>query len=76
MPIYEYSCDQCRSVQEILQKVNEDAPKECPKCHSLGSLKKVVSNSSFHLKGGGWYKDLYSSPKDEKAKKDTKKDGE
>lgn len=76
MPIYEYSCDQCHSVQEILQKVNEDAPKECPKCHGLNSLKKVVSNSSFHLKGGGWYKDLYSSTKDEKPKKDAKKDSE
>lgn len=63
MPLYEYICDQCQKALEILQKVDEEAPVSCPECHAKGSLKKAVSHSAFHLKGGGWYKDLYSSSK-------------
>lgn len=79
MPIYEYTCEKCHSVQEILQKIDEDTPDLCPKCQAHGSLKKVVSSSAFHLKGGGWYKDLYSSNKPEEKKPiktDSKKEGE
>jgi putative FmdB family regulatory protein len=65
MPIYEYICEQCHMREELLQKFNEPSPHECPTCHAAGSLKKIVTRSSFHLKGGGWYKDLYSSSKPE-----------
>lgn len=67
MPIYEYSCEQCGETSEIIQKVDEEAPKKCPQCHANATLKKIVSNSAFHLKGGGWYKDLYSSTKPEQT---------
>jgi putative FmdB family regulatory protein len=63
MPIYEYVCDKCHSKEEIIQKFGEGVPEVCPKCQAKGTLKKAVTSSSFHLKGGGWYKDLYSSPK-------------
>ncbi len=63
MPIYEYACEKCQKTTELLQKVGEDSPELCPMCGTSGTLKKVVSNSAFHLKGGGWYKDLYSSTK-------------
>jgi putative FmdB family regulatory protein len=63
MPIYEYTCDKCHAELEILQKVDEEAPKKCSSCGALNSLHKNVSSSAFHLKGGGWYKDLYSSTK-------------
>jgi putative FmdB family regulatory protein len=64
MPIYEYACEKCHEKQEFIQKFGEDAPEICLKCHAKGSLKKSVSNSTFHLKGGGWYKDLYASKKE------------
>ena len=32
---------------------------ECPDC-GKNSAQRQVSMSSFHLKGGGWYKDGYS----------------
>src|SRR5262245_57140278 len=39
-----------------------DPPKKtCEACR--GALERLISRTSFHLKGGGWYKDLYSSPK-------------
>lgn len=74
MPIYEYTCDKCHSNHEILQKFDEAAPEVCPKCHEKGTLKKAVSNSAFHLKGSGWYKDLYSSAKPPEKKADDKGD--
>lgn len=63
MPIYEYFCQKCEGREEIMQKIGEKAPEFCPKCGTKNSLHKVVSSSAFHLKGGGWYKDLYSSTK-------------
>ena len=74
MPIYEYTCDQCLLAHEVLQKVGEAAPEICPKCSAKNSLHKAVSSSAFHLKGGGWYKDLYSSskPASEKTPTDAK----
>ncbi len=75
MPVYEYRCDQCRQTEEIMQKIGEDSPEICSKCGARNSLSKVVSATSFQLKGGGWYKDLYSSPKPEaKDIKDSKTD--
>jgi len=67
MPIYEYVCDKCGKLNDVLQKMNDPPPERCAGCGTKGKLTKVVSRSSFVLRGGGWYSDLYSS-----AKKDTK----
>ncbi|MBT8341347.1 MAG: zinc ribbon domain-containing protein [Desulfatitalea sp.] len=53
MPIYEYQCDQCGNIQEILQKINEEPLTGCTHCS--GKLHKLISQSAFHLKGTGWY---------------------
>ena len=65
MPIYEYSCQSCGKTIDVLQKVSDPTPESCSACGTQGSLSKVVSRSSFVLKGGGWYSDLYSSTKKE-----------
>jgi putative FmdB family regulatory protein len=54
MPIYEYECKACNSVQEILQKIDDPAPAECPAC-AKGPLVKLLSRTGFILKGSGWY---------------------
>jgi putative FmdB family regulatory protein len=59
MPIYEYECTSCCNVFEIFQRMTEDPLMTCPNCS--GSVKKLMSMSSFQLKGGGWYADGYSS---------------
>lgn len=66
MPIYEYHCGKCDLEFEREQRITEDPVKTCPKCRSR-KVKKLISQTSFVLKGGGWYNDLYSSSKDSKA---------
>lgn len=54
MPIYEYKCEACGYQFEQLQKIDAAPLKTCPECHAR-KLKKLVSNTSFQLKGSGWY---------------------
>jgi len=63
MPIYEYECSQCHQTSDALQKVNDPAPETCPRCGAHDTLTRLLSRTSFVLKGGGWYADLYSSNK-------------
>ncbi|HET9450093.1 MAG TPA: zinc ribbon domain-containing protein [Aggregicoccus sp.] len=65
MPIYEYACPSCGKIQDVLQKVSDPAPNLCASCGAEGPLQRMVSRTSFVLKGGGWYSDLYSSTKKE-----------
>ncbi|MFM7200115.1 MAG: FmdB family zinc ribbon protein [Myxococcota bacterium] len=54
MPLYEYQCQSCGHRFELMQKFSDPAPSECPSC-SAQSVRKLVSNTSFQLKGSGWY---------------------
>jgi putative FmdB family regulatory protein len=60
MPIYEYQCQACGKEMEVSQRITEPALTECPECHEP-RLQRLISATSFHLKGGGWYKDGYGS---------------
>lgn len=53
MPIYEYECMQCGQVEETFQKFSDKPLTKCRHCS--GKLHKLMSRSSFHLKGTGWY---------------------
>ena len=59
MPIYEYECESCKDIIETWQSLSDKPMTTCPSCS--GTLKKLISQSSFQLKGGGWYADGYSS---------------
>lgn len=62
MPIYEYECEKCGAIVEMIHGMSEKPPtSRCAKCK--GKLQRLISAAAFHLKGGGWYKDLYSSAK-------------
>jgi len=73
MPIYEYACGKCGHEFELEQRITEDPVKTCPECRSR-KVKRLISQTSFVLKGGGWYSDLYSSRKDGKDGKSSSKD--
>jgi len=60
MPIYEYECTACEKVFEVQQRMSDEPVRTCPECE--GEVKKLVSASSFMLKGSGWYADGYSGP--------------
>jgi putative FmdB family regulatory protein len=62
MPIYEYRCDKCEHEFEAEQRITEEPLRVCPKCRAR-KLRRLISQTSFVLKGGGWYSDLYSSSK-------------
>lgn len=59
MPIYEYACSSCGSVIEVMQKMSDRPLRKCRKCS--GRLQKLISRTSFQLKGGGWYAQGYSN---------------
>jgi putative FmdB family regulatory protein len=52
MPIYEYQCQKCGDF-EVTQKITDKPLARCPTCK--GKVKKLISNTSFQLKGTGWY---------------------
>jgi putative FmdB family regulatory protein len=68
MPIYEYVCEKCSHHLEIMQKMSDKPLTKCPECK--GKLEKIFSQTSFQLKGSGWYATDYTSrPKSEKGEK-------
>ena len=62
MPIYEYQCGACGHRFEEWQKMSDPPVRTCPKCKAK-KVEKLISQTTFTLKGGGWYADLYSGPK-------------
>ena len=62
MPIYEYQCSSCDHKFEMIQKISSAPLEICPKCNSP-SLKKLVSESAFKLKGSGWYETDFKNSK-------------
>ncbi len=52
MPIYEYRCSKCGEF-ETMQKITDPPLQKCPKCRR--KVTKLISNTSFQLKGSGWY---------------------
>jgi putative FmdB family regulatory protein len=61
VPTYVYECQQCGERFEYFQSIREAPKTVCEKCS--GQLQKIIVPIAFHLKGGGWYKDLYATPK-------------
>lgn len=64
MPLYEYRCAACGHELEAVQKFSDKELTDCPNC-GQSELKRLMSMSSFSLRGGGWYADGYGGAKDE-----------
>lgn len=66
--IYEYACMSCDHTWEEEQKLSDEPTKMCPSCKE-NTAKRLISKTSFVLKGSGWYKDGYSSSSGAKQQK-------
>ena len=79
MPLYDFGCEECGYVEEILTSSagNAEIVLTCPECEKE-TMKRKIGLSSFQLKGGGWYKDGYTKASPvtslDKPKKDPSKD--
>jgi putative FmdB family regulatory protein len=67
MPIYEYECSSCHRISEAVQKFSDAPLASCGHCQ--GELRKLISRSTFHLRGSGWYVTDYASKKGTEGKK-------
>jgi len=80
MPIYEYECSECGRIDEVLEKFSDKPAAKCKYCS--GKLHKLISHSSFHLKGTGWYitdyanKSQNSATPSHKANQETKQNSD
>lgn len=73
MPIYEYECQKCGSHREVVQKITDPPLKKCVNNGCYGKMRRLISNSSFVLKGSGWYVTDYPSHERKKGMESEKK---
>jgi putative FmdB family regulatory protein len=67
MPIYEYACEHC-GVFEEMQRITDPPIAKCPKCKR--KVRRLISQTSFQLKGSGWYVTDYARKGNGGGKKD------
>jgi putative FmdB family regulatory protein len=80
MPIYEYRCEKCGKIFEVLQRFSDAPLKIHEQCG--GGVEKLISHSAFQLKGSGWYQTDYAkgsgvapAAKSESGSSEAKADG-
>ncbi len=78
MPIYEYACKKCDGEFEVSQRITDEPLKRylCPHCGRRTTVTKLISRSSFHLKGSGWYMTDYGKNGAKAPGSDEAKSGE
>jgi putative FmdB family regulatory protein len=62
MPIYEYTCKACGHEFEVIQKITDKPTRKCEACGKL-QARRHISQTSFLLKGSGWYTTDYAGHK-------------
>lgn len=69
MPIYEYQCEACQGIfEEFTTTIDDQTIKSCPDCGK--NANRIISNTSFSLKGDGWYATEYGTLKNRSSKDD------
>ena len=78
MPIYEYACKKCDGEFEVSQRITDEPLKRylCPHCGKRTTVTKLISRSSFHLKGSGWYMTDYGKNGSKSSDSDDAKSSE
>ncbi len=68
MPVYEYECASCGGHFELTRKFSDPDLTECQLCKKTNTIRKVLSPTSFVLKGSGWYATDYAAKKTDSDK--------
>jgi len=54
MPLYDYACQKCGHIVEVIHGVHDSGPSSCPRCQ--GSMRKLLASPAIVFKGSGWAK--------------------
>jgi putative FmdB family regulatory protein len=54
VPIYDYVCESCGHVEEVIHGISTPGPTTCERCG--GVLKRALSTPAIVFKGSGWAK--------------------
>ena len=71
MPTYEYRCGHCGDFEEI-ERITNPPLSRCPQCRR--KVRRLISSTSFQLKGTGWYMTDYGAGRGNGAGKDGGRD--
>jgi putative FmdB family regulatory protein len=55
MPTYDYVCGACGHRVEVVHRIHEHGPVECPNCHAR-AMRKAIGAPTVLYKGSGWAK--------------------
>jgi putative FmdB family regulatory protein len=69
MPTYEYECSNGHQF-ETVQRITEEPLERCTICTAKAT--RLISQTNFILKGGGWYADGYGKSKGGKESSSSK----
>jgi len=58
MPLYEYECENCGDLFEVIQKFADEALTVHEKCG--GKVHRILSAPALQFKGSGWYVNDYA----------------
>jgi len=61
MPTYQYECDSCKHVFEIMQSITDKKLLECPKCNQKTLQRLIGTGSGIVFKGSGFYATDYKN---------------
>jgi len=66
MPLYEYKCQSCGEVFEVIQRFSDEPLKVHEGCG--GALNRLLSPPALQFKGSGWYVTDYARGSNGKGK--------
>lgn len=72
MPLYEYQCENCGDVFEVMQKFSDSPLTEHSKCG--GKVHRLLSAPALQFKGSGWYITDYAKGSNSSSNGSSKKE--